>query len=78
MIDPALDFWLRATEAEGALHEQVSGAAVVLLPAPLSRAFALPDEVTVTADPEVAREDGALLLVTHDRRMLEAVRLDRR
>lgn len=60
--DPALDFWLRATEAEGALHEQTSDAAVVLLPPPLRTALELPEEVTVTADPEVAREDGALLL----------------
>lgn len=61
-IDPALDFWLRAAEAEGALHEQGDEAAVVLLPAPLREAFELPEEVRVTADPEVAREDGALLL----------------
>lgn len=60
--DPALGFWLRAAEAEGALHEQNDDAAVVLLPAPLREAFELPEEVTVTADPEVAREDGALLL----------------
>ncbi|MEX2290467.1 MAG: hypothetical protein WD794_09105 [Mycobacteriales bacterium] len=60
--DPALGFWLRAAEAEGALHEQGDDAAVVLLPAPLREAFELPEEVTVTADPEVAREDGALLL----------------
>lgn len=61
-IDPALGFWLRAAEAEGALHEQGDDSAVVLLPAPLREAFELPEEVTVTADPEVAREDGALLL----------------
>jgi len=60
--DPALGFWLRAAEAEGALHEQTVDAAVVLLPPPLREAFELPEEVTVTADPEVAREDGALLL----------------
>lgn len=61
-VDPALGFWLRAAEAEGALHEQAADAAVVLLPPPLRQAFELPEEVTVTADPEVAREDGALLL----------------
>lgn len=60
--DPALGFWLRAAEAEGALHEQAADAAVVLLPSPLRDAFDLPEEITVTADPEVAREDGALLL----------------
>jgi len=61
-IDPALDFWLRAAEAEGALHEQSSEASLVLLPQPLREAFELPEQVTVTTDPEVAREDGALLL----------------
>ena len=60
--DPALGFWLRAVEAEGALHEQTLGATVLLLPPPLQRAYGLPEEVTVTADPEVAREEGALLL----------------
>lgn len=60
--DPSLDFWLRAAESEGALHESVSDASVVLLPPSLQAALDLPEEVTVTADPEVAREDGALLL----------------
>jgi hypothetical protein len=60
--DPSLDFWLRAAESEGALHESVSDASVVLLPPSLQAALELPEEVTVTADPEVAREDGALLL----------------
>lgn len=60
--DPSLDFWLRAAEFEGALHESVSDASVVLLPPSLQAALDLPEEVTVTADPEVAREDGALLL----------------
>lgn len=60
--DPALGFWLRAAEAEGALHEQAVGGTVVLLPHALRETFELPEEITVTADPEVAREDGALLL----------------
>lgn len=60
--DPAVSFWLRAAEAEGALHEPTDGGAVVLLPGPLREAFDLPEQITVTADPEVAREDGALLL----------------
>ncbi len=60
--DPSLDFWLRAAESEGALHESVADVSVVLLPPSLQAALDLPEEVTVTADPEVAREDGALLL----------------
>lgn len=34
----------------------------MLLPPPLQQAFGLPEQVLVTADPEVARDDGALLL----------------
>jgi hypothetical protein len=60
--DPALGFWLRAADAEGGLHELADDAAVVLLPPPLQEAFGLPEQVSVTADPEVARDDGALLL----------------
>lgn len=62
--DASLDFWLRAAESEGALHEWGSDAAVVLLPPALQGVLELPEEVTVTADPEVAREDGALLLAS--------------
>ena len=36
---------------------------MVLLTPELQRAFALPEEVVVTSDPEAAREDGALLLI---------------
>ena len=60
--DPALGFWLRYAETEGALHEQAGAATTVLLPDTLRRIFELPEVVAVTADPEVAREDGALLL----------------
>lgn len=61
--DPALSFWLRYTQAEGALHDITGGGtAIVLLPESLQAELGLPEEVSVTADPEVAREDGALLL----------------
>lgn len=60
--DPALSFWLRYAESEGALHEQAGGTTTVLLPDVLRVEVGLPDELTVTADPEIAREDGALLL----------------
>lgn len=60
--DPALSFWLRAAAAEGALHEEDGGATVVLLPTTLQDAFRLPEQVTLTADPEVSREAGAQLL----------------
>ena len=60
--DPALAFWVRFAESEGALSEQRVGATTMLLPPALQEAFDLPEELLVTADPEVAREDGALLM----------------
>jgi hypothetical protein len=61
--DPALAFWLRYLEASGGLHEDADDQALVVLPSQLQAKLGLPEEVAVTADPEVAREDGALLLL---------------
>ncbi len=61
--DPAVQFWLRYVEAEGGLHEDADDKVLVMLPGGLQAALDLPEEVAVTADPEVAREDGALLLL---------------
>jgi hypothetical protein len=61
--DPGVGFWLRYAEAEGALSEDQGDQALVVLPETLQQRFALDDVVAVTADPEVAREDGALLLL---------------
>jgi hypothetical protein len=61
--DPALSFWLRFAAREGALCEEGDDATFVVLPDPLREAFDLPEETLVTADPEVAREDGATLVV---------------
>lgn len=61
-----LGFWLRYAEREGALFEgsgDTGGPALVVLPSSLQDAFELPEEVTVTSDPEVAREEGALLVI---------------
>jgi hypothetical protein len=60
--DPAVRFWLDWAQPEGALHEVTPDSALVVLPRPLQAALALPEEIAVTADPEVARDDGALLL----------------
>lgn len=60
--EPAVDFWLRWAESEGALHETVGDVALAVLPGELRDSLGLPEEVAITADPEVAREDGALLL----------------
>ena len=61
--DPALAFWLRYLEAGGGLHEDADDQILVVLPNQLQAKLGLPEEVAVTADPEVAREDGALLLL---------------
>jgi hypothetical protein len=63
ITDPALGFWLRYLDASGGLHEDAGDQTLVMLPSELQAKLGLPEEVAVTADPEVAREDGALLLL---------------
>lgn len=60
---PELAFWLRHVERRGAAVELDAGTALVLLPEAVRQDFALPEEVSVTGDPEAALEDGAVLLV---------------
>lgn len=62
--DPGLRFWLRYVEAEGALVEDQHDQALVLLPDVLQERLGLAEVITVTADPEVSREEGALLLTS--------------
>ena len=59
--DPALGFWLRFVTREGGLVEEGRDTTLVLLPPGLPGADGLSGELTVTTDPDVAREDGALL-----------------
>lgn len=61
--EPALRFWLSYAERQGALVEDAGDQALVLLPDALREASELPEEVSVTSDPDVAREDGAVLLI---------------
>ncbi len=61
--EPALGFWLRYAEREGALVEDAGEQALLVLPQALQRAAGLPEEVTVTADPDVAEQDGAVLMI---------------
>jgi hypothetical protein len=60
--DPGLRFWLSYVEHHGGLVDDVPAGALAMLPEPLQAQLGLPETVTVTADPETAREDGALLL----------------
>lgn len=59
-----LAFWLRYVESRGGLWERSADRALVMVPPDLQRTFELPDGFTVTEHPDVAREDGAVLLTT--------------
>lgn len=62
VADPGLTFWLAIAEREGGLYEDAVDHSLVMLPESLQTELSLPEEVVVTADPGVAREDGAILL----------------
>ena len=72
VADPALGFWLRHVAAAGGLWEPEGDATYVVLPPQLRDAYRLPEEVRVTADPDVAREDGATLLTAGHSILAEA------
>jgi hypothetical protein len=59
--DVGLDFWLRYVEASGGLTEFGGDTTLVMLPPALQTMLELPEVLQVTADPDVAREDGATL-----------------
>jgi hypothetical protein len=61
-VDPAVRFWLDWAEFRGAACEPGADSSLVLLPDPLAGPLGLPAELSVTADPEVSREDGAVLI----------------
>ncbi len=63
-MDPALHFWLRYVETEGGLAEPVTDGNLVLLSPALAQEFDLPSELTVTSDPDAAREDGLTFMAT--------------
>ena len=60
--DIGLDFWLRYVEASGGLTDPSGDTTLVMLPSALQTTLELPEDLRVTADPDVAREDGATLL----------------
>jgi hypothetical protein len=63
-MDPGLQFWLRYVDDHGGLTEPVMDGTLVVLPPAVAAEFDLPDELMVTSDPDVAREDGMVLLTT--------------
>jgi hypothetical protein len=61
-MDASLAFWLQYVDSEGGLHEGSADRVLVMLPSAVQQACAAPEEMLVTSDPDVAREDGATLL----------------
>lgn len=62
-LEPGLRFFLRYVEAHGALVLEEEDQALVHLPDALRRDFALPKELAVTSDGEVAQEGGQMLVI---------------
>lgn len=62
MTDPSLRFWLRHVETRGGLWEQAGDSTLVVLPAVMGERYHLAEELLVSADPDVAREDGVAFL----------------
>ena len=71
-MEPGLRFWLRYVHDRGGLTESAPDGTLVVLPPELAADFDLPDELIVTADPDVAREDGVVLLTTGHPALLRA------
>jgi hypothetical protein len=63
-MDPGLRFWMSCVDARGGLTERSGESTLVVLPPDVAGEFDLPDEFMVTGEPDVAREDGAVLLAT--------------
>lgn len=70
--DTGLRFWLRYVQDAGGLCEDTGDGAIAVLPETLQRAYWQPEEMVVTADPDVAREDGAVLLLAGHPLLMQA------
>jgi hypothetical protein len=57
--DAGLRFWLRYVESVDGLVEDMGDSTLVVLPSGQQAELELPEELMVTSDPDVAREDGA-------------------
>jgi hypothetical protein len=62
VTDAGLSFWLRYVDATGGLVEENGDTTLVVLPDDLQRQLDLPEELQVTADPDVARDAGVTFL----------------
>ena len=63
-MEPGLRFWLRYVADRGGLTEHTPDGILVVLPPAVAAEFDLPEELIATADPDVARDDGVVLLAT--------------
>ena len=62
VTDAGLSFWLRYVDATGGLVEGNGDTTLVVLPEDLQHRLDLPEELQVTADPDVARDAGVTFL----------------
>ena len=72
---PAVEFLARYAESEGGLAELGADGCLLVLPDHLRKELSLPEELRVTSDPEVAREDGAVLVAAGHPLLSTAARL---
>ncbi len=63
-LHSGVDFFAAYAATEGALVERLPEGAVLVLPESLQAAYRLPESLGLTEDPEVAREEGYVLLAT--------------
>lgn len=71
-----LGFWLAFAETLGGLTERSSDKSLVLLPEDQAASLGLPEQLAVTTEPDLAREEGAVLLAPgHPALMLAAERV---
>lgn len=72
VADTGIRFWLRYVEHAGGLWEDAGDSAVAVLPERLQEECGHGEDVRVTADPDLAREDGATLLIAGHPWLLQA------
>lgn len=75
MNDAGLRFWLDHVTTEGGLWEPAGDSTVVVLPAELAARYRLAEDLSVTDDPDIAREDGITFLGTGHPVLTEAAEL---
>lgn len=64
IAEPGLSFWLDFLHVEGGVWEaQSETCALAVLPPHLQGTFGLTEEILVSTDPEIAREDGGVLMI---------------